>query len=248
MERIDELKTFLEVFPTLKIQEELQFLFQDVKIQKITTNSSREFLQIYMISHHLIPKRKVWQMEKCIKEQLFGTTNVWVRIEEKYVLSELYTLETILSEYRESLLLELEQRSMLAANMFEQAQLQIEEQNIVCLELVDSIVSEGKKEYIVELLEEVLEQRFGLVCEIRVQYREKEAGKNREYDEQKIMRFLKEGQSEKEKRFIKQRKKTSLQNKNKKEKNEWENLHAQSNKERILHFYMAGILRMSQLS
>lgn len=190
MERIDELKTFLEVFPTLKIQEELQFLFQDVKIQKITTNSSREFLQIYMISHHLIPKRKVWQMEKCIKEQLFGTTNVWVRIEEKYVLSELYTLETILSEYRESLLLELEQRSMLAANMFEQAQLQIEEQNIVCLELVDSIVSEGKKEYIVELLEEVLEQRFGLVCEIRVQYREKEAGKNREYDEQKIQQEI----------------------------------------------------------
>ena len=47
-------------------------------------------------------------MEQSIKEQLFGTASVAIQIEEFYVLSELYTLETLLAEYKESLVLELE--------------------------------------------------------------------------------------------------------------------------------------------
>ncbi len=61
------------------------------------------------------------------------------------MLSELYTLETLLAEYKESLVLELEKKSVLAASMFEQAELHFEGEKIVCVELLDSIVSEGKK-------------------------------------------------------------------------------------------------------
>lgn len=65
-------------------------------------------------------------MEQSIKEQLFGTASVAIQIEEFYVLSELYTLETLLAEYKESLVLELEKKSVLAASMFEQAELHFE--------------------------------------------------------------------------------------------------------------------------
>ena len=190
MEQVKNEKTFFEVFPTLRADGELKMLFQDVEVKKITTNSTREFLHIHMVSHHLIPKKVIWKMEQSIKEQLFGTASVAIQIEEFYVLSELYTLETLLAEYKESLVLELEKKSVLAASMFEQAELHFEGEKIVCVELLDSIVSEGKKEYIVTLLEEVLSRRFGMQAEIRVLYREQEENQSREYDEQRIQQEI----------------------------------------------------------
>ena len=91
MEQVKNEKTFFEVFPTLRADGELKMLFQDVEVKKITTNSTREFLHIHMVSHHLIPKKVIWKMEQSIKEQLFGTASVAIQIEEFYVLSELYT-------------------------------------------------------------------------------------------------------------------------------------------------------------
>ena len=91
MEQVKNEKTFFEVFPTLRADGELKMLFQDVEVKKITTNSTREFLHIHMVSHHLIPKKVIWKMEQSIKEQLFGTASVAIQIEEFYVLSELCT-------------------------------------------------------------------------------------------------------------------------------------------------------------
>ena len=87
MEQVKNEKTFFEVFPTLRADGELKMLFQDVEVKKITTNSTREFLHIHMVSHHLIPKKVIWKMEQSIKEQLFGTASVAIQIEEFYVLS-----------------------------------------------------------------------------------------------------------------------------------------------------------------
>lgn len=70
MEQVKNEKTFFEVFPTLRADGELKMLFQDVEVKKITTNSTREFLHIHMVSHHLIPKKVIWKMEQSIKEQL----------------------------------------------------------------------------------------------------------------------------------------------------------------------------------
>lgn len=44
MEQVAEKKIFFNVFPTLKVEEDIQILFADVEVQKITTNSSRDFL------------------------------------------------------------------------------------------------------------------------------------------------------------------------------------------------------------
>ena len=166
------IKTFFEVFPTLKAEEELAFLFRDVEVKKITTNSSRDFLHVHIFSHHVIQKKQIHRMEQRIKEQLFGTARVSIRIEEKYALSEQYTPQALMEEYRESILEELREYSVLAANMFDQAEIRFEGEKGMCLELVDTIVSEGKRDHIVRLLEEVFNQRFQIPTEIRVSYRE----------------------------------------------------------------------------
>ncbi len=65
-------------------------------------------------------------MEQRIKEQLFGTSSVKLQILEEFQLSELYTPEAVMEEYKESLILELKATSVLAANMFSQAAYQNE--------------------------------------------------------------------------------------------------------------------------
>ena len=73
-------------------------------------------------------------------------------------------------EYRESIILELKEISVLAANMFMQAQIHYEEGGVICLELLDTIVSEGRKEEILELLEHIYKERFRIPADIRISY------------------------------------------------------------------------------
>ena len=190
MEQVGTAKLFFDVFPTLKVDETIRMLFLDVEVKKITTNPARDFLHVYIFSRHLLQKKQVWQMEQKIKEQLFGTSPVSIRIEEEYALSEQYTPAALMAEYRESIIQELKGYSVLAANMFEQAEIRFDEENVCCLELVDTIVSEGRREHIVNLLDDIFNRRCGIKTDIRVTYREKEESKTREYDEQRIQREI----------------------------------------------------------
>ena len=190
MERVKSEKTFFNVFPTLKVDKDMQILFADVEVKKITTNSSRDFLRVHILSTHLIQKKQIWQMEQRIKEQLFGTTPVEVRIEERYELSEQYTPEALIREYRESIIQELKTVSILAANMFAQAEIRFEEDGIVHLGLIDTIVSEGRRDEILTLLEEIFQHRFHINADIRISYRKPEGNSNREYDEQRVQQEI----------------------------------------------------------
>ena len=190
MEQVRNDKAFFYVFPTLKVEDDIQILFADVEVKKITTNSRRDFLHVHIYSRHLIQKKQIWQMERRIKDQLFGKVAVDVRIEEEYALSGQYTPESLINEYRESIILELKESSILAANMFAQAQIRFDEGNVVCLELLDTIVSEGRKEEILAHLKHIFEHRFHIQADIRVTYREPVGSGNREYDEQRVQQEI----------------------------------------------------------
>ena len=183
-------KTFFYVFPTLKVEDDIQILFADVEVKKITTNSRRDFLHVHIFSRHLIQKKQIWQMERRIKDQLFGNVRVDVRIEEEYALSGQYTPEALMNEYRDSIVLELKEQSVLASSMFSQAQIHYEEGNVICLELLDTIVSEGRKEEILTLLEKIFKDRFHIPADIRITYREPDGNGTREYDEQRLQQEI----------------------------------------------------------
>ena len=60
-------KPFFEVFPTLKMNEELRMLLESVEVLKVATNSSREFIRVHLRSRHLIQKKEIYDLEKRIK-------------------------------------------------------------------------------------------------------------------------------------------------------------------------------------
>ena len=162
-------KDFFEVFPTLNLPEDVRFLLKDVLVTKVATNSTRDFIRIYLFSTHLLQKKKIYELEYSIKHQLFDRSSIQVEILESYQLSGQYTPENLMNEYYESILLELEQRSAVERSMFEHADCEFED-GVLNLKLQNSIVAEGKKDSIVNLLLEVFNNRFHVPLSVKVGY------------------------------------------------------------------------------
>ena len=163
-------KYFFDVFPTLKVEDDIQVLFQDVEIQKVTTNKGRDYLHVHIFCHHLIQKKHIWQMEEIIKSQLFKNVPVNISIMEKYGLSSLYNVQTLMENYKESMFDELNKESVIAANMLKKAKPVYGGENCMCLALPSSILSEDKKELILNYLHNLYKDRFNIEATITARY------------------------------------------------------------------------------
>ena len=80
-------KRFFDVFPSLKAEQNIRNLFEEVEVTKVSTTSSKDCLRIYLLSTHLIRKSRVFEMERMIKEQLFGSMQIDIHIFESFMLS-----------------------------------------------------------------------------------------------------------------------------------------------------------------
>lgn len=163
-------KSFFEVFPTLKVNEDIQLLFQGVEVAKVATNTRRDFIKVHIVSTHLIQKQRIYEIEKMLKEQLFGKNYIQVQLVEQYDLSAQYTPENLMNEYLDSIYLELGNRSVVERSMMQGASYSFEDENILCLRLTDTIVAEGKKEALSSYLETIFAERFRRPIEVRILY------------------------------------------------------------------------------
>lgn len=205
-------KLFFDVFPTLKVNKEYENLFREVEVMKVTTTSLRDFIRVHICSTHLIAKRSVCKMEEMIREQLFGHTQIQVEVVETYQLSELYTPENLLREYRDSILYELQRQSMLEYNMFQNAVCTFEDTQTLCIEMTDSIVAEGKKDAIVGTIDRIFNERCQVPTKIKVLYREPQESKNKKHGEiriqQEVDAILEQNASLHEEKFAQKKEKT----------------------------------------
>lgn len=110
-------KRFLEVFPGLHITDELRELLNLVEVEKVTLGRDRGSIRIYLLSQRLIHKQNIYALEKGIKDQLFPSKRLTIKIIERFRLSGQYTPQKLLKAYRESLLTELKNYSIIEYNM-----------------------------------------------------------------------------------------------------------------------------------
>ena len=184
-------KPFFEVFPTLKVDDELRGMFEQAEVSKVTTNSDRDFIKVHLLSRYLIQKKCICEVERRLKEQLFGRSYIQIEVMEQYDLSEQYTPENLMKEYFDSFLFELDQRSVVERSMLQNSSFEFQEENILCLTLRDSIVAQGKRDSITSYLTEVFRHRFGRPIEIRVLY-EKPKESALKYNEIKLKQEVEE--------------------------------------------------------
>ena len=164
---------WIDVFPTLKMEKNLHDLFLEVEVEKIVATSDKTSLKIFIKSTHLIPKKSVIHMETLIKNQLFANTLVNVQINETFHLSKQYTPEHLLKEYKESILYELKSRSVVEYNIFKKAVYRFENDAVLCLEIEDTVIAQGKKEQVLQYLKEIFAVRCMMPIEVQIVYKEK---------------------------------------------------------------------------
>ena len=165
------MKTFLEVFPDLHIAEKVRGLLEMVGIEKISTNRDRSVIRVYIDSPRLMHKQSIYDLEKGIKEQLFPGKRVTIKILEKYHLSSQYTPEKLMNVYRDSILMELKNYSILLYNMFRKAEMDFEEEGYLKLSLEDTMIVRDKAQELVRILEKIFTERCNVSMLVKTSYR-----------------------------------------------------------------------------
>lgn len=163
-------KKFLEVFPNLHITEELRELLNLVEVEKVTCTRDRSSIRVYLLSPRLIHKQNIYGLEKGIKEQLFPSKKLSVKIIERFRLSEQYTPQKLLKAYRDSLLMELKNYSIIEYNMFRKAKYQFPERDLLKMTVEDTIVTHEKAGELKRVLEKIFFERCGLPLEVQYEY------------------------------------------------------------------------------
>ncbi len=163
-------KLFFEVFPTLKITGEMSALLKETEITKVASNSAQNALRIYLESTRLIPKPEIYHIEQEIRQQLFPHKEVAVKIIEKFNLPSQYTPEKLMAVYRESILEEIRNYSVLLYNLMRCSKMEFDREDHMILTLEDTIIATERSNELIDILEKIICERCGLKLMIEPQY------------------------------------------------------------------------------
>ncbi|MBR4719417.1 MAG: PolC-type DNA polymerase III [Lachnospiraceae bacterium] len=167
-------KNFGEVFPTLKLNNDLAVLYEDCEIIKISNTTKHDRLKIYIKAPHLIEKKDIYALEREIIRQLFPKDAIRVNIQENFELSGLYNARTLLDAYKESILEEFKHYDQFAYLILYHADYEFPDDNTLRLVLDDTIVSREHSEEIVRIFEKIFNERCGIGASVFVEYKEHE--------------------------------------------------------------------------
>ena len=155
-----EVRPFFEVFTELKVEDKLMRLFETVNISKVIFDERSQKLCIYLVSRELLPHPALMKMVRLIKDQLFKNSLLEIEFEERYHLSEAYTLAYITEKYQANLLAEIEAQSEMTYALLKGKTWTVLNQQIT-IGLENSFVARKKTEPIKGFIEKAYKERFG---------------------------------------------------------------------------------------
>ncbi len=165
-----EEKKFFETFPTLKLNKELAVVFAEGVVYHISMNSARTCVKIYMRFTRLIGRDVLSKVENEIKRQIKPFFGMEVRIMEKFELSSLHTPKTIMEEYRESILFELQKKNMMLHQLFREAVIEVNENSDLIIRLKDNFVSREYSKELSDIIIDMMLYRFGQEIKVEFEY------------------------------------------------------------------------------
>lgn len=192
-----ERKTFFDVFPTLKLDEELTAMFEHVEVTRITSNIQHDKIRIYIESSRLIEKSAIFTVKQEIAKNLRTGKRIEVQMIEKYHLSKQYTPQNLLDLYKDSIVMELNEKSPIVATMFKKAPNHFEEiseennedKNFLARLVIDleaNIISESRMKVLKDTLENIFRDRFEMPIEVFIVKKRVVANRFTEQNERRL--------------------------------------------------------------
>ncbi len=163
---------FYEVFPNMNTEIDLENVLSDATVTKVATGRSKDDLRVYITFNTLIPKRRIWGLEKSIKKQFFPNNEVKIQILEDFDLSSQYTPENLLETYNDSILEELEANSALLFNIYKKADVEITEEGNLKVTIEDTVISHEKEHELDYILSSIFCNRCHQNVHVIIDYKE----------------------------------------------------------------------------
>ena len=128
-------------------------ILSEMEVTKVGMNHDRDHIRIYILGGHLIHKKNIFELERSIENQIFKGKRMTVKIIEKYRLSEQYTARTLLELYKDSILEELKEYSLMEYNLLRASKMEFTDDSHMKLVLENTIIAQTRSHEIVEFLE-----------------------------------------------------------------------------------------------
>lgn len=177
---------FFDVFTELSVEEELHNLFTKVDVLKAVMNKTKGVLSFHICARRLIHHANIVHMEQAIKKNLFPHNKITIRLVETYQLSDQYNTSKLTDIYRDSLLFEMSERSVLLYNLMKKAEWSVDG-NVITLLMEDSFLARDKSVQIKEFLQEIYEDRFHISIQVGFDYTEAQKQALYEANKHKLM-------------------------------------------------------------
>lgn len=187
-----EVRLFFDVFPTIKVNNELDVMFRKTEVRKVSISPEGDSLTICILSDHIIPYRLICKMKSIIKDTLFKDRNMHIRLLQRYSLPDSYNLKTVMEEYRESILEEIKDRDHLLGTALKQADIRFDDERTMTLVLPDTRTNRTGEKRLTEILEKIFTDRCGVDCILHIDYKEKQASSLKAADDIMIERRISE--------------------------------------------------------
>ena len=141
-----------------------------MEVERISAPRDRSSLRIYINSPRLIDKRTVHELEKGIREQLFPGKKLIVKIMEKYSLSGQYNQEKLFLAYRDSMLYELKNYSIVEYNILRKAKCTFSGEHTLRMTVENNGVFREKTGELKRILEKIFYERCGLPLDVEYEF------------------------------------------------------------------------------
>ncbi|MGX8704258.1 MAG: PolC-type DNA polymerase III N-terminal domain-containing protein, partial [bacterium] len=164
-------RRFFEVFPTLKLPENVRELFEQVQVVRVIRSEKKNAYRIHVKCADWIKKETIYEAEEAIAAQVFPRSHAKVNLVERFALSSQYNPQNFYKAYRSSMVKELETVSPLLALLFKRSELVFTAQEEIEARIpVNPILTERTGE-LLDYIEKVFAERAGFSrCEIRPVY------------------------------------------------------------------------------
>ncbi|MGN0435310.1 MAG: PolC-type DNA polymerase III [Wujia sp.] len=183
-------KLFRDVFPGLKLDNKIEDLIGQTRIEKITMFNSVGKMVISLCSDNLISKELIYKVEEALNAFVWEKQKGSCEIRERFLLSGQYTVEYIAQVYRDSFYLELDKISKVASRLLKHGEWFFDD-NIITLALEDNSIARNHSTYIKNYLENTYRERFGMEVMVGFNYTEENKTKLREANAQKLRQIVK---------------------------------------------------------
>ncbi len=183
---------FFEVFDGIRMDERLNALMEDTTVEKLTTDSQRTLLRVYLSSPRLIDRQDICKVQEAIRKQKMAASGMEVKVYERFHLPNHFTAEKVYSSYEESIVFSIKEIGHVDYKVFHDADVVFEEDGVMKLTLEDTMIAHEKEKELLEALNSILNVRCGLNVNICVDYKEPKKSKFKEENEHKVNLMVQE--------------------------------------------------------